>query len=488
MKPIFNRGLLIASGRREDRSDYARRFFEALESTGRFYRNSGEGYTVIGPLGPRRFFAGIELAASVNNLLDIVRTVRDSEGNLVDQTTILRPEEVSVLFGSDEVQLLRRIDAIIPESAVVPSSEGYRRLSPGYDAATETYYYVRAGEPPIEPLPGVQHLIECFSGVPFASPEHRANLMAWLLGAVCLDRQMDAPFLVVDGNQQGVGKSSCVQAGGYILAGTYPQPIDFSGGEFMKQLSSRFLEADRIMFLDNIVNNAGRSYDNPQLSSLLTQGYSKKIRILGHSRNVSASGILFAASVNEARLSTDLATRALIVRLYKERPGPMIPYCKEYAIAHRRELYGELLWLASQNPTPVSLDLYENCRFRRWLEFVASRIVPHFGHLAIQESYTLDDTVQRLFQFGAECVADGVADFDVDFFLAAISSKQGYIALAEHFNAMNAHGRKVAAGRLLSRNAGRTVAPIPGEPGITLTKFSGYNQTTPGRYCFTKSA
>lgn len=487
MQPLFNRGHLMLDGRRETQQERAQRFFTALESTGRFYRSGGEGYVFFNSLGPRRLFVEREMTYAVNNLLTVVRTGKDEDGEWTDLPSLIRPEEVGTLFLDSNVQILRKLDAIVQEPAVVPCSSGFRLLAPGYDPATETYYYVRAGEQPIEPLPGVHHLTECFSGVPFASPGHRANLIAWLLGAVCLDRSMDSPFLVVDGNQQGVGKSSCVQAGGFILSGSLPQPIDFSCSEFMKQLSTRFLEADRIMFLDNIVNNSGKSYDNSQLSSLLTQGYSKKIRILGHSRNVSASGILFAASVNEARLSTDLATRALITRLYRETTGPMTPYCKDYAIRHRRELYGELLWLATLTPPALSLDGYENCRFRRWLEFVAPRITPYFGPLAIQESYTLDDAVQKLFQLGAEYLSEGISDFDVAHFLAAVCSKPGFSSLAERFGSQSEHGRRVSAGRFLGANTGRVVSPFPGEPGLRLIRLPSVSPTTPHTYQFVRA-
>jgi len=76
----------------------------------------------------------------------------------------------------------------------------------------------------------------------------------------------------------------------------------------------------------------------------------------------------------------------------------MKPYVLDYAKAHRREIYGELLGLALSRPTPESYhkDLSSDFRYRTWFEFVHPRIVSAFGPMAIEEAHELDESTQEI--------------------------------------------------------------------------------------------
>lgn len=420
-KPIFNRRVFPD----ETKDDWAGRFYEAAAQTQLLYRNDGVGLTYIDPSsGPVRLMSDLEAYGIFHTVVEVCQVNEGRDGEERQTTAFLTPSEVRILFSHQAKASLPLLRAVVSEPVVVAvANNRFAAIQPGFDTqyGSGIYYYVKPLQSPIRPSSSRARLSECFSGVPFKSTAHRNNLLAWLLGGICADPRMDAPLLVVCGNQQGVGKSSTVQAAGHILTGSVPNPVDYHAQEFMKQLSARFLENERVILMDNIVSNRGRSFDNAQLSALLTQGQSKRIRILGHSRSVSASGVLFAASLNDAKLSTDLSDRSLVVQLYREINGPMTPFCKDYAIEHRNELYAELLGLALEEADAPGGPGFTNFRFRRWLDFVAPRVGRHFGSLAIEESAGIDELTLELSHWGLDHLD---AEFEVDFLLKSLAADE----------------------------------------------------------------
>lgn len=463
---VFNRAVL----RGETRAQWAARFYEAAARSGRVFRTSDENLLVVPEsAAPKRIFSPDQFDGVLGEIVNVVQALRDEdEGDQRMVTTALSRPEIMKLFFSEQKKVLPQVSAVVHEPVVVPAGNGtYVVTQPGYNPGTGVYYYVAPGEVPVVPVEGIEALKFCFSAVPFESQHYAANLMAWLLGGVCLDPLLDPPLLVVSGNQQGIGKSSVVQAAGTIVTGVTPSPISPHGGEFAKQVSAQFLENSRFLFLDNIVVRGTGSYDNTQLSTLLTQGFSKKMRILGHSRHVSASGILVAASLNDAKLSVDLATRSLAVKLCSWQPRLHVPYCKHYATENRRRLYGELLWLALQGRDDASTDeRYIGFRFRRWLNFVRPRIEKHFGELAVTESCTLDEITQELYHLGLDW-AD--TPFTVAEFLQRLAMKTSqFPALAQKRAGIpSERGAQTAFGQLLSGREGQALS-LDGTVSVTL--------------------
>jgi len=444
---------------------WAERYFKAAAGSHRLYRSPDAGFIYIDPIrGPRRLLTVDDFFGVAYAVVEVFETRARRDGH--EEFTVsaaLTPTEVRQLFESPQAGFLPSIETLLTEPVVIPQADGsYRATTPGYDPEALTYYWTGAGSP-ITPLPEVRRLLECFSGVPFERPEYKHNLFAWLLGAVCFDPALDSPLLVCTGNQQGVGKSSCVQAAGHVLAGRIPSPLNFRGGEFWKDVSAHFIENERFMFLDNIVSHRAAGFDNPHLSTLLTQGRSKRIRILGHSRLASANGLLFAASLNDAKLSSDLADRSLLVKLYRDVNQPMVPYCRDYAQRHRAEIYGELLGLALRKPQPLTLAPNSTFRFRRWFDFVAARITQTFGPLALQESADLDDLSQELFAYGFDNVN---TEFDADTLIRAVQSNPDrYPSFAARLsNISSDRARKISIARILKARAFKFFAPVPGQP------------------------
>jgi len=451
MREQFSKGVRRGS----TRAEWAQDFYQKALKTGRLYLQDGGGSLVyVDPaFGPRRIFSASDFYGILHNLVEVVAFRRDDNDEFIAVPGLLNREETATLYDAPEKSTLPALRAVVFEPVVVPQGPGFRVIPPGFDTESGYYYWTPPCTAPIPVVEGTEHLSKCFSGVPFERPAYKANLIAWLLGAISADQAMQTPFLVCDGNQQGVGKTSVVQAAGYILSGGLPSPIDPRGQEFWKGVSSRFVENDRIIFLDNVTNHRGGSYDNEHLSGLLTQGTSKRIRILGQSKSVSAAGILFAASLNDAKLSADLSERSLLIRLFREKNQPMTPYCKEYAIEHRRALYGELLWLATQPAPPVEDSVHSNFRFRRWLQFVLPRVEKFFGPMGIEEARSLDDATQELFAWGADNV--GMPFFAVDFLSKLAAFPDKYPCLFQRVaNCQSDRGKVISIGRLLAQRVG----------------------------------
>lgn len=459
MKERFNRRIL----RDETKEDWAARFYEAAARSGTLYRTAGHGLIYIDSCaGPRRVMSDNDFFGIANSTVEAIE-VKLKDGEEYTSSVFLTTDETRTLFAHPAKDVLPEVVAVVTEPAVVPSERPghYKVLERGYNRGSRIFYYVPAHHNPIPPKTGVFHLSRCFEGVPFETPMHRNNLLAWLLGGVCLDPRVNPPLLVVTGNQQGIGKTSCVQAVGRVLTGGDTSPISQRGGgdEFGKQISAKFVENERIIFLDNIVTPQGRSFDNPQLSALLTQGFSKKVRVLGHSRSVSSSGVLFAASLNDAKLSTDLADRSLVVKLFREKNCPMTPYCLDYAVENRDAIYGELLGLALGDADGHCLK-FPTFRFRGWLDFVYPRIVPLFGELGLAEGRSVDDLTQELFSLGFEVVGPDATSFDAKEFLLRITTRQGtYPALEQKFlSIISEKNRVISAGRYLAARCGDSLA------------------------------
>lgn len=491
-KEVFNKGLRNG----EDREAWAFRYLDTLGRTGRVFRTPGYGLTYISQeTGPRPIMTIADFEQFCHTLVEVVvlRETRDHQE--VVSPVYLQHSDLAAIFGRHPESSLPILNTSVREPMALIRDDGSVEVThPGFNGqgGRNVFYYVPPGEQVIEPRHGTEHLERCLSGVPWERPEYRNNFIAWLLGAVVLDQRFDTPFLVVSGNQQGIGKSVSVQAAGIILNGSVPAPINFKGEELMKNVGARFRDNDRLMFLDNIVVKDGMAFDSPDLSTLLTQGFTKRIRVLGHNRSVSASGILFAASVNHACLSTDLATRTLAVKLFREDLGPMIPFCRDYAIAHRREIYGELLGLALLSDLPAFKGGHDDFRFRRWLEFVEPRLTAAFGaagKLALEEVSLLDASSQDLFKIAASQLGDETetTDFDSDYILKFLVIHQGaYPALFQKIcaNKNSERGKLTEMGKFLKRQ--RNLSYSTDDCTLHLVERSPPTSTRGARYAFTK--
>jgi hypothetical protein len=400
-------------------SDYGKNFFAVARETDRLFRRPDGTLTFISRSGPRRITTKDEFTGMAADLLDVYRSGADCRSMV--RADALRPTEAAILLHSDARQDLNLVRYIITDPAVAtPNGTPHLVNKPGYDPTTEAYYWKSADSPAISPRPGTTHLERCFSGVPFRDTRYRTNLFAWLVGGVALD-ELWPPMLAVDGNICGIGKTSLVHACAIILIGE-PQPSITTGSNLEKEMGGLFRQERRFVFFDNVESGQGE-FHSKKLCELLTGGAEKHVRLLGKSTLISQSRVLFALTANNCRLSTDLASRSIPVRLYADTARHLDPFCVSYATDHRTEIYGELLNLAmnrseffkevcnlpDQQNTPLPKD-YTTFRCVKWLKRVVPAVLPRFGNLLINRVTDLGGKHQELFGWGHDRLEDRDAD------------------------------------------------------------------------------
>lgn len=478
----------INPARHDSVQAWAEEFYTRAAESGRLYRGAADTLTFIRDgAGPRQITSYNEFVAAASSLVDLGLPSGGRTNTWIP--SVFHVNDGQTLYHSDACARLPKIEAVVREPVIARVSrvnwdDDYVLVNtPGYDVRTRIYYDVSDGAASITPLSGTHHLERCFSGVPFQDPAYRNNIYAWLLGAIVIDPKLDGvPMLTVTGNDRGVGKSSLVRTCGYILTGAHQSPIQYRGSEMEKNIGARFLEHNRFISLDNVTTSGGQAFSNSRLASLLTDGWSKKVRILGQSRSVAQSGVLFALTMNDCTLDADLSTRALAVSLYKDMPGPMKPYCVSYAMEHRAQIYGELLTLAMQSVPEKEVQSDANFRFRAWLNFVQPRIVPHFGSLALRQAEDFDDRILDLFGFGVDHVDEPFSSTDL--FERMRAEPDRFPGLAAFvLGAKSQRARLIKLGCFLSNNVGRNHL-IPPDSIYTLEVHKDRTEKSGAQYVF----
>lgn len=324
----------------------------------------------------------------LHNLINFVY-LSNAQNAPGERTVVLDRKFTDIFFHSEQKFLLAPFETVIKEPAITLYNGKPELTRPGYDASTQIYF-LESPFSRIQPLNTTDRLKYCFSGVPFASEKFKANVIASLLGAIVLDRSFENPLVAVTGNQPGIGKTKLTASMGYILTGAEPAPVSYQQEEMNKQIGARFHDNQRFILIDNVSTPNDQAFRSDPLAIHITSGHSKTVRELGVSRKISMQGVLFALTANHCRLHEDLAVRSLMIRLYREQLGAMEPFVFDQAVEFRSELYGELLGLALREVESYPTNYKQFFRFRRWLSFVAPRIEPVFGPLAIDESLELD--------------------------------------------------------------------------------------------------
>lgn len=401
--------------RDEPMDDWCARFFEGLRPGLRLLRKVD---------GSFHYCPGAEPPHQLDDLRDfrgvipsLYRTIEMRHLGGKHQPALPCPKKISAdnaahIFYSPEAIRLPRLESVITDPMVVISG-GKRIVTPeGYDPETGIYYFRKPGAPRFSPSDSTEHLTRAFSGVPFADPLYRNNLIAWLVSGVIHDREIEPPLLVISGNQPGIGKTKTMEACGVILTGKTQAPVDSEGHELEKQIGARFLAGSRFIALDNVVARDGRSFKSSPLARIITCGFSKSIRILGQSSSTEQKGVLFVVTANDCKLSDDLASRSLLVKLAKNGPSDMRPYVLSEAFEHRVALYNELLGLAVRCPLKLlSIDGYlQHFRFRSWLTMAKTLIEPLFGPLMVPRAIELDDAIQDFFAWAVEQIPENAAE------------------------------------------------------------------------------
>ena len=170
------------------------------------------------------------------------------------------------------------------------------------------------------------------------------------------------PFVVVNGNKPGVGKSTLARVLAAIIEGATPPTISYNTNdeEFEKQIATRVEAGDRVIIVDNAKSATGIS--SPVLERCVTDAQ-VSFRRLGSNTAITRAenDILFLLTANTTQLGPDLRRRALPLNLEVNGSVRNTTYAVDdpvgLALRTRTEVLGELAhmvsaWVTAGRPMP----------------------------------------------------------------------------------------------------------------------------------------
>jgi hypothetical protein len=220
-----------------------------------------------------------------------------------------------------------------------------------------------AGVGSVDRLP--PHLRRLLGEFCWATEADLENALALLLTGLLANHFVTTPKPVglIDGNQQGVGKSLLSQVTGQVLDGREPERIPLVRDEELeKKLGAKLRESkSSVILFDNVKAKLDSELvEANALSPLLS------VRLLGHSRNIARPNTyLWLVTSNSTTASSDLVTRGVPVRLHHDGDPAEREFSEdvlEYATRHRLDILGELAalvlrWVGANRPRASAIWL-----------------------------------------------------------------------------------------------------------------------------------
>lgn len=287
--------------------------------------------------------------------------------------------------------------------------DGSLQLTPGYHPASKTYY-VPCGEAPDIPqnptaadVARAKQLVleEIFGDFPFAADADRAHAVAlFLLPFVRSMIHGPTPLHLIEASSQGSGKGLLADVAlrpalGRAV-GIIPPPRDDE--ELRKAITARLCEGRAAVVLDNVYSLT---------SAILAAALTAEVwddRVLGRNETISLPvRWVWAATGNNATVSTDIARRSIRIRLTPMTDKPWLrkdfrhPDLQYWVSENRHDLIWAALvltqsWIAAGMPKPNVIPLGS---YVSWSNVIGG-ILQHAGidgFLAnIDEFYEIADT------------------------------------------------------------------------------------------------
>ncbi len=291
--------------------------------------------------------------------------------------------EIRFLFESEDGQELVRYDVLPSDlarafvysprvSAALPVLVAYTRTPlfdtswrmiarPGFHEDSGVFYDGVA----IEPTEGTATLDAALSGFCWKEPADRINVLGALLTTVTMPLWTRGhPFVAINGNKPGVGKSTLARLIGLLSeGGTEPSTVSWcpDEGEFEKQLATRVEAGDRVIIVDNA--KTAKPIESPVLERCITDTR-LNFRRLGSNTSIgrAQNDVLFCLTMNLVQMGADLRRRALPVNLELSADVRNAQFTHDdvlgWAQEHREAAIAELLglvqrWLDADRPLAV---------------------------------------------------------------------------------------------------------------------------------------
>jgi len=188
---------------------------------------------------------------------------------------------------------------------------------PGFHLNSGVFY----DGPPVTPTEtGQPQLHRSLADFHWKAEADLVNFVGVLLTALTMPHWgRGHPFLAINGNKPGVGKTTLARVLGVLVEGSDPNTVSYTtdDAEFEKQLATRVEAGDRVIVIDNA--KVTRGIESAVLERCITDTR-LTFRRLGSNTAITRpqNDVMFCLTMNLTNLGTDLRRRALPVNLVLE--------------------------------------------------------------------------------------------------------------------------------------------------------------------------
>jgi len=184
---------------------------------------------------------------------------------------------------------------------------------PGYHPDANIFY----DGPPVAPSGGLQVIDEILEDFHWKDEADRVGFIGALLTAITMPHWgRGHPFLAINGNKPGVGKSTLARVLGVVVEGHTPHSLTFTrdDAELEKQLATRVEAGDRVILIDNAKTRG--TIASAVLERTITDTR-LSYRRLGSNTAITrpTNDLLVCITMNLTQMGADLRRRALPVNL-----------------------------------------------------------------------------------------------------------------------------------------------------------------------------
>ena len=329
---------------------------DAVEPARRFFRTERDIVFVRRGVGP-----SVVTDRNVGGLLSALielRFLRDTDEGTTFQRYGVLPAELARAFVSDP-----RVWSRLPQlhlycrSPLFDEQWGFVGRT-GFHPGPGVFYDGPTVRPSTEGAPLLHRALADFH---WKDEADLVNFVGVLLTALTMPHWgRGHPFLAVNGNKPGVGKTTLARVLGVVVEGVEPNTVSYipDDTEFEKQLATRVEAGDRVIVIDNA--KTSRAIQSAVLERCITDSR-LTFRRLGSNTAITRpqNDILFCLTMNLTHLGPDLRRRALPVNLVLEQDTRQTTYALDdvvgFVIEHRLAIVAELagmvqVWLDAGRP------------------------------------------------------------------------------------------------------------------------------------------
>jgi hypothetical protein len=242
--------------------------------------------------------------------------------------------------------------------------------TPGYDAASKTYYHLKdrrlndlhiPAKPTPEQVAAAKKLIlkDVLVDFPFSGEAELANALATMLEPPIRSWFDVTPFRLVESARSRTGKGLLTDALLYPFLGEMPTRSQEPPNpeEWQKLLMSILLAVPTVVFFDNIK----KPVNNGSLESILTDKYWSRRTLGSHQQPRLVNQATWVFAGNNVQMGEEIANRTVRIRMVAKtaRPNQRKIYVhnplREWLVAHRKEIVEAILiliqhWIAKGRP------------------------------------------------------------------------------------------------------------------------------------------